>query len=72
MKNKRWEETLRHAQKCVIDDKYYMYSSSEMKITLLLNPVYEVVGVRFDGCQNFQFLDHLPPSKKVWFLKHLL
>ncbi|KAJ8619450.1 hypothetical protein MRB53_027979 [Persea americana] len=65
MKNKKWEETLRDAQKCtIIDNKYYMYFGSERKFGLLFNSIYEVVGSTFDGCQSFQILDHLPTSKK--------
>ncbi|PWA64982.1 cam-binding protein 60-like G [Artemisia annua] len=56
--NKTWETVIKHAKDCVLDDKLYMYRSSEDGIGLLLDSVLTVVGASFDG-QNYQPLDKL-------------
>nr|GEV70868.1 calmodulin-binding protein [Tanacetum cinerariifolium] len=56
--NKTWETVIKHAKDCVLDDKLYMYRSSEDAIGLLLDSVLTVVGATFDG-QNYQPLDKL-------------
>nr|GEV28641.1 calmodulin-binding protein [Tanacetum cinerariifolium] len=56
--NKTWETVIKHAKDCVLDDKLYMYRSSEDAIGLLFDSVLTVVGATFDG-QNYQPLDKL-------------
>ncbi|KAJ8623307.1 hypothetical protein MRB53_031836 [Persea americana] len=64
MSNKVWEETRRHARKCILDDKSYTYFSARQGVGLLLNSIYEVKMVTFDG-QNFLSLDSLDQYQKI-------
>lgn len=59
MSNKVWEETVSHARRCILDDKFYLYFSPGREVGLLLNSIYEVVKVTFDDCESFRSLDDL-------------
>ncbi|GJY63433.1 cam-binding protein 60-like protein G [Tanacetum coccineum] len=63
--NKTWETVIKHAKDCVLDDKLYMYRSSEDAIGLLFDSVLTVVGAAFDG-QNYQPLDKLSSKQKIY------
>lgn len=65
MSTKVWEETTRHARKCILDDKSYIYFSAGQEVGLRLNSIYEVIMVTFDNCQNFLPMDNLDAYQKV-------
>ena len=68
--NKTWETVIKHAKDCVLDDKLYMYRSSEDGVGLLLDSVLTVVGATFDG-QNYQPLDQLSVYQMVCTSYHI-
>lgn len=61
---------IKHAKDCVLDDKLYMYRSSEDAIGLLLDSVLTVVGATFDG-QNYLPLDKLSVYQMVCTSYHI-
>ncbi|KAK7397129.1 hypothetical protein VNO78_18296 [Psophocarpus tetragonolobus] len=61
---KSWLVIIEHANTCVIDDyKLFSYHSEELKIGLLFNSIYILVGVTFDW-QNYHSPDTLTPREK--------
>ncbi|CAA2990359.1 calmodulin-binding 60 C [Olea europaea subsp. europaea] len=55
--NKAWETITKHATTCKLDKKWYKYKDAR-GTELLLNSIYEVEGVTFDG-QTYHSFDKL-------------
>ncbi|CAL9750523.1 unnamed protein product, partial [Musa acuminata subsp. burmannicoides] len=63
MSDNKWEETIRHAMKCKLGDDLYLYHVH--RFTVKLNPICEVVEVKFDGVTTA--LTQFTSEQKVWF-----
>ncbi|XP_010524835.1 PREDICTED: calmodulin-binding protein 60 G-like [Tarenaya hassleriana] len=64
--NKIWEAIVTHAMRCVLDEtEFYTYTSLARADVLLLNSVFEVLKVSFQG-EAFQNVDHLNYGEKVF------
>ncbi|XP_068660356.1 calmodulin-binding protein 60 B-like isoform X2 [Aristolochia californica] len=62
MSSKSWEATVQHAKTCLLDNKIYQYEKSGVQV--LLNSIYEVVGVAFDG-HVCQMLNELSAAQMI-------
>ncbi|XP_068664174.1 calmodulin-binding protein 60 B-like [Aristolochia californica] len=62
MSSKSWEATVQHARTCLLGNKIYQYEKSG--ILLLLNSIYEIVGVAFNG-HVCQMLNELSAAQMI-------
>ncbi|KAH1105930.1 hypothetical protein J1N35_009698 [Gossypium stocksii] len=63
--NRVWETIIEHALSCVPDDdEWYTYHGTAQRVGLLLNSIYKVVEVTFDG-QNYLPVENLTFSQKL-------
>ncbi|GMI88877.1 hypothetical protein like AT2G18750 [Hibiscus trionum] len=63
--NRVWDTIIEHALSCVLDDdEWYTYYGAAHRVGLLLNSIYQVVEVTFDG-QNYMPVEKLTFSQKL-------
>ncbi|KAG4189111.1 hypothetical protein ERO13_A08G207000v2 [Gossypium hirsutum] len=63
--NRVWDTIIEHALSCVPDDdEWYTYHGTAQRVGLLLNSIYKVVEVTFDG-QNYLPVENLTFSQKL-------
>lgn len=62
---KTFNAIIDHATTCDMNNEFYTYHRDVQRAGLLLNPVYRVLGVTFDG-QNYHPLDTLSPSQMLF------
>ncbi|KAL1088326.1 hypothetical protein V6Z11_D08G243900 [Gossypium hirsutum] len=63
--NRVWETIIEHALSCVPDDdEWYTYHGTAQRVELLLNSIYNVVKVTFDG-QDYLPVENLTFSQKL-------
>ncbi|KAK8564796.1 hypothetical protein V6N12_058378 [Hibiscus sabdariffa] len=62
--NRVWDTIIEHALTCVLDDESYTYYGAAQRVGLLLNTIYQVVEVTFDG-QNYLPVEKLTFSQKL-------
>ncbi|KAL8171793.1 hypothetical protein V2J09_023597 [Rumex salicifolius] len=67
--NKTWESIITHANICCLDNTLYTYYHVATEVSLLLNCVYKVLRVTFDGI-TYQSLDALN-KQQMALLEHL-
>ncbi|XP_039005602.1 protein SAR DEFICIENT 1-like [Hibiscus syriacus] len=63
--NRVWDTIIEHALTCVLDDdEWYTYYGAAQRVGLLLNSIYQVIEVTFDG-QNYLPVENLNFSQKL-------
>ncbi|KAE8711531.1 Calmodulin-binding protein [Hibiscus syriacus] len=63
--NRVWDTIVEHALTCVLDDdEWYTYYGAAQGVGLLLNSIYQVIEVTFDG-QNYLPVENLNFSQKL-------
>ncbi|MBA0680819.1 hypothetical protein Goari_012497, partial [Gossypium aridum] len=63
--NRVWETIIEHALSCVPDDdEWYTYHGTAQRVVLVLNSIYNVVEVTFDG-QDYLPVENLTFSQKL-------
>ncbi|KAE8691259.1 Calmodulin-binding protein [Hibiscus syriacus] len=63
--NRVWDRIKEHALTCVLDDdEWYAYNGATQRVGLLLNSIYQVIEVTFDG-QNYLPVENLNFSRKL-------
>ncbi|KAL5996306.1 hypothetical protein ACLOJK_026382 [Asimina triloba] len=64
MSKKAWEETVQHARKCALDNKFYLYYDSELQHGLAFNSIFQAVALTSDF-RNLHPLEKLNPHQMM-------
>ncbi|CAN8277161.1 unnamed protein product [Cochlearia groenlandica] len=69
--NKKWRAIISHAMDCVVDEKEcYIHNANAHGVSLLLNSVYEVIKISFNGsCGPFRHIDDQVDEPILYDLK---
>lgn len=72
--SKIWDRIIEHANTCVGDGQLYVYYKPGERVGLVLNSIYKIAGLTWDG-HSYQTADKLTMQGKVhtlaWLLIHL-